>query len=262
MIPIPELLAPAGSLEALEVAVKNGADAVYFGLDRFSARSAAKNLTLEQLPAAIRFLHEHSARGYLALNTLLRNDELPAAIDLARELLAACQHRLGALARMSLKDLQRVKGIGPAKAVTIKAALQMGVLLEQESFDAIPVIRNSKDLGAYLKKKLQFENREVFLAGYLNRTNRVLGMHTISTGGIEATIADVRIILKKAIEEQASSIVLSHNHPSGNLRPSQQDRELTRKIREAARLIDVKVLDHIIVSDQGYYSFADEGLMD
>ena len=185
-----------------------------------------------------------------------------SAIDLARELLAACQHRLGALARMSLKDLQRVKGIGPAKAVTIKAALQMGVLLEQESFDAIPVIRNSKDLGAYLKKKLQFENREVFLAVYLNRTNRVLGMHTISTGGIEATIADVRIILKKAIEEQASSIVLSHNHPSGNLRPSQQDRELTRKIREAARLIDVKVLDHIIVSDQGYYSFADEGLMD
>jgi putative protease len=79
LIPIPELLAPAGSLEALEVAVKNGADAVYFGLDRFSARSAAKNLTLEQLPAAIRFLHEHSARGYLALNTLLRNDELPRA---------------------------------------------------------------------------------------------------------------------------------------------------------------------------------------
>lgn len=184
-----------------------------------------------------------------------------SALDLARELLLVHNNRVGVLAKLSLKDLQKIKGIGPAKAVTIKAALQIGILLEKESFHEIPVVRTSKDIAAYIKKRLEHESREVFVALYLNKKNRVLAMHTIAMGGIDSTIADVRVILKKALEEQATYIVLSHNHPSGNLRPSQKDRELTQKIKEAALLIDVWVIDHIIVSDEGYYSFADDGIL-
>jgi DNA repair protein RadC len=184
-----------------------------------------------------------------------------SAIDLARDLMQAYGNRLGQLAKLSLKDIQKIKGIGPAKAVTIKAALQLAVMLEQENFQDIPVIRTSRDIAHYLRKRLEHEPREVFVALYLNKKNRVLASHIIAAGGIDATIADVRIILKKALEEQATSIILSHNHPSGNLRPSQRDLELTKKIMEAARLIDVQVIDHIIVSDEGYYSFADDGIL-
>jgi DNA repair protein RadC len=134
-------------------------------------------------------------------------------------------------------------------------------MLEQENFQDIPVIRTSRDIAQYLRKRLEHEPKEVFVALYLNKKNRVLASHIIASGGIDATIADVRIILKKALEEQATSIILSHNHPSGNLRPSQRDLELTKKIMEAAKLIDVQVIDHIIVSDEGYYSFADDGIL-
>ncbi len=184
-----------------------------------------------------------------------------SAIDLARELLAQGQNQLGQVARMSLKELQKVKGIGPAKAVTIRAALQLGIMLEQETMMAKPAATCSRDIADYLRKKLAHENREMFVVIFLNKSNRILAHETVSTGGITSTIVDAKVILKLAIELQATSIVLSHNHPSGSLRASNADKALTEKIKQAARLIDVEVLDHIIVSDQGYYSFADEGQM-
>lgn len=182
-----------------------------------------------------------------------------SAIDLARELLQLADNRISRLAKMSLNDLQKIKGIGPAKALSIKAALQMGILLEKEGFDDKDVMRSSKDIAQYLRKKLQHEPREIFVAVFLNRSNKVLGVETISTGGITGTVVDPRIILRRAIEVQACSIVLSHNHPSGSLRPSEADKRLTAKIKAAASLVDMEVLDHLIVSDQGYYSFADSG---
>jgi DNA repair protein RadC len=184
-----------------------------------------------------------------------------SAIDLARELLQHADNKISKLAKMSLKEVQKIKGVGPAKAVSIKAALQLGIILEKEALDDTDIMRSSKDIAQYLRKKLQHETRELFVAVYLNRANRILGMETISIGGITGTVADARIILKKAIEAQASSIVLSHNHPSGSLKPSDADRQLTVKIKAAAQLIDMTVVDHIIVSDQGYYSFADSGEM-
>jgi DNA repair protein RadC len=108
---------------------------------------------------------------------------------------------------------------------------------------------------------LQHESRESFIVVYLNKANRVLATEVVSTGGVTGTIADPKIIFKRALELQASHLILSHNHPSGNLRPSEADRKLTDKIKQAARLIDMEVIDHIIVSDQGYYSFADSGDM-
>jgi DNA repair protein RadC len=182
-----------------------------------------------------------------------------SAIDLARELLALGQNQLGHVARMSLKELQKVKGIGPAKAVTIRAALQLGIMLEQETMMAKPAATCSRDIADYLRKKLAHENREMFVVIFLNKSNRILAHETVSTGGITSTIVDAKVILKLAIELHATSIVLSHNHPSGSLKASNADKALTEKIKQAAKLIDVEVLDHIIVSDQGYYSFADDG---
>lgn len=182
-----------------------------------------------------------------------------SAIDLARELLQQGGNNLSSLAKMSLKDLQKVKGVGPAKAVAIKAALQLGILLEEEALNQLPVLRSSKDIAVYLRKRLQHESRESFIVVYLNKANRVLATEVVSTGGVTGTIADPKIIFKRALELQASHLILSHNHPSGNLRPSDADRKLTEKIKQAARLIDMEVIDHIIVSDQGYYSFADSG---
>ncbi|WP_416438644.1 RadC family protein [Phnomibacter sp. MR] len=184
-----------------------------------------------------------------------------SAIDLARELLQQGSNSLSSLAKMSLKDLQKVKGVGPAKAVAIKAALQLGILLEEEALNQLPVLRSSKDIAVYLRKRLQHESRESFIVVYLNKANRVLATEVVSTGGVTGTIADPKIIFKRALELQASHLILSHNHPSGNLRPSEADRKLTDKIKQAARLIDMEVIDHIIVSDQGYYSFADSGDM-
>lgn len=184
-----------------------------------------------------------------------------SAIDLARELLQLGGNNLSSLAKMSLKDLQKIKGMGPAKAVAIKAALQLGILLEEEALNQLPVLRSSKDIAVYLRKRLQHESRESFIVVYLNKANRVLATEVVSTGGVTGTIADPKIIFKRALELQASHLILSHNHPSGNLRPSEADRKLTDKIKQAARLIDMEVIDHIIVSDQGYYSFADSGDM-
>jgi DNA repair proteins len=145
--------------------------------------------------------------------------------------------------------------------VAIKAALQLGILLEEEALNQLPVLRSSKDIAVYLRKRLQHESRESFIVVYLNKANRVLATEVVSTGGVTGTIADPKIIFKRALELQASHLILSHNHPSGNLRPSEADRKLTDKIKQAARLIDMEVIDHIIVSDQGYYSFADSGDM-
>ncbi len=181
-----------------------------------------------------------------------------SALDLAKELLATNNNSLHLLANMSLKELQLVKGIGPAKAVVIKAALELAIKKEEEIFTR-EIISSGKDVKDYLRKRLQHESREHFMVIYLNRRNRVICHEVISLGGISGTIVDTRVILKRAIEENASSIILSHNHPSGNCRPSGQDKILTEKIKSAASFFDIAVVDHIIVSDEGYYSFADEG---
>lgn len=183
-----------------------------------------------------------------------------SAIDLSRELLEANRNSLNELSKMSLKDLQKLKGIGPAKAVTIKAALELSIKKEAEIFSRM-VIGSAKDVRDFLVKRLRDESREHFLAIYLNRRNRVISYEIISSGGISGTIVDVKLLMKRAIEEKASAIIISHNHPSGNCRPSPQDKSLTEKIKSAAQLFDITILDHLIVSDEGYYSFAEDGMI-
>ncbi|MEP6845543.1 MAG: DNA repair protein RadC [Panacibacter sp.] len=185
-----------------------------------------------------------------------------SAVDVAKALLAAAGNELLQLGRFSVKDMVKlkVKGLGEAKAVAIAAALELGI--RREAADRKKeVVLHSKDIAEFLRAKLQYMKREVFAVVFLNRANKVMHHEIISEGGITGTVADPRIILKRALEYDAVNIILCHNHPSGSIKPSRQDEELTQKIKEAAKYLDITVMDHIIVSDEGYYSFADEGIL-
>ncbi|MEI8110545.1 MAG: DNA repair protein RadC [Chitinophagia bacterium] len=184
------------------------------------------------------------------------------ALDLAKNMLLYANNDLQQLARMNVAEMcnAQIKGIGEAKAVTLVAAMELGIRRKAAEHFRIR-IQGSKDIAGYLQAKLENRKQEVFAVVYLNRGNRILSLETISEGGLTGTVADPRIILKKALEQDATSLVLCHNHPSGNLIPSKADEQLTQKIKHAAALMDIQVLDHIIVSQEGYFSFADEGMI-
>ena len=185
-----------------------------------------------------------------------------SAVDVSKALLAAVNNDLQQLGKLSVKEMLKlkIKGIGPAKAISIAAALELGIRRDA-SFKKKETVLQSKDIADFLRAKLQYKKHEVFAVIFLNRANKINHYEIISEGGITGTVADPRIILRKALENDAVNIILCHNHPSGNLKPSRQDEELTKKIKEASRFFDISVLDHIIVSNEGYFSFADEGIM-
>jgi DNA repair protein RadC len=183
------------------------------------------------------------------------------AVDLAKEILKLGKDNLVELGKLSIKELMKIKGIGEAKAIIITAALELGRRRQASTALQKEAVTNSSDIACYLQVKLKDYRHEVFAILFLNRSNKINHFEIISEGGITGTVADPRIILRKALEEDAVSIILCHNHPSGSLKPSRADEDLTKKIKEASRFFDITVLDHIIVSDNGYYSFADEGLL-
>lgn len=183
------------------------------------------------------------------------------AVDLARDILDSCKQNLRELGRLSLAELTRVRGIGEAKALTIMAALELGRRRQVAGNLDKPVVNGASSVAAFLQTLLADYEHEVFVVLFLNRANRINHHEIVSYGGMSGTVADPRVILRRALEEKAVSLILCHNHPSGNLRPSMADRELTLKIREAARFFDIAVLDHIIVSQDGFFSFADEGII-
>jgi DNA repair protein RadC len=184
-----------------------------------------------------------------------------SAVDLAKEVLWLGKNNLNELGRLSVKDLMTIKGIGEAKAITIAAALELGRRRQAAGFLEKPLVKSSADIARYLQTLLSDYQHEVFAVIFLNQANKINHFEIISEGGITGTVADPRIILKRALQEDAVNIVLCHNHPSGSLRPSRADQALTHKIKEAAGYFDIKILDHIIVSNEGFYSFADEGIL-
>jgi DNA repair protein RadC len=184
-----------------------------------------------------------------------------SAVDLGKDVLKLGKDNLTELGKLSVKELMKVKGIGEAKAITIAAALELGRRRQAMSSLEKSVIGNSYDIATFLRTALKDYRHEVFAVIFLNRANKVNHFEIISAGGITGTVADPRIILKKALEENAVSIILCHNHPSGSFKPSRADQALTLKIKEAAGFFDIKVVDHIIVSEDGYYSFADDGVL-
>jgi DNA repair protein RadC len=184
-----------------------------------------------------------------------------SAVDLAKKVLQAVENNLHDLARMTVKDLIKTKGIGEVKALTIVAALELGRRRKELDANERPKITGSKDVYDVIKADLLDIPHEEFWILLLNRANRVIRKSQISQGGIAGTVADPKIIFKLALDDLASGIILAHNHPSGNLTASQADLDLTKKLKEAGKLLDIQVLDHLIVAGQKYFSFADEGLI-
>jgi DNA repair protein RadC len=185
-----------------------------------------------------------------------------SAVDLAKEVLQLSDNDLNELGKLSIKDLTRVKGIGEAKAITIAAALELGRRRQAGNIQHKKFLTKSKDIAGYLQERYRDMDRELFGVVYMNIRNKILGIEILSEGGIASTIVDTRIIFKKALEKTAVNLVLFHNHPSGNPNPSEQDKRITDKLRQAAKIMEMNVIDHIIVSESGYLSFADEGYMD
>jgi DNA repair protein RadC len=184
-----------------------------------------------------------------------------SAVDLGRELLAIANNNLNNLGKISVADLRKVRGIGPARAVTIAAALELGRRRKLSEVQYVPQIRSSKDVSDIFQPLLSDLLHEEFWILFLNRSNKVINRMKLSQGGISGTVTDVRLVMKKAIECLASGIIVCHNHPSGNLNPSESDTKITQKIKEAGNLMDIQLLDHLIISDKDYYSFADNGVL-
>lgn len=184
-----------------------------------------------------------------------------SAVDVAKTILQTVGNNLDDLARLSVKDLTKIKGIGQAKAITIVSALELGRRRKETNTQTRPKISGSKDAYDLLKGDLMDLAHEEFWVVLLNRANRIIKKQQISLGGVHGTVADPKIIFKLALEELASGIIVAHNHPSGNLIASQQDIDLTKKLKEAGKLLEIQLLDHLIVAGKNYYSFADEGVL-
>ncbi len=188
------------------------------------------------------------------------NREL-SAVELSQHLLYQVNNDLDALSRLSASELMQNKGIGEAKAISLIAGLELGKRASAyKSKDRKP-IQSSQDAFELIQDKTRDLPYEEFWAIYLNRSNKVIELRKISQGGISGTVVDTRLIIKHAIEQLSSSIILIHNHPSRNLMPSENDRSITQKLKQASALFDIQVLDHLIVGDDKYFSFADEGMI-
>ncbi|NOS91633.1 MAG: DNA repair protein RadC [Cyclobacteriaceae bacterium] len=184
-----------------------------------------------------------------------------SAVDVSKKVLLQGNNNINLLAKLSIKDLMKVKGIGEAKAITIVAALELGRRRKDSDIEEKPKITSSKDAFDQLKSELMDLPHEEFWVLLLNRAHRVTKKKRISEGGVAGTVADPKIIFKLALEELASGVVVAHNHPSGNLQPSQSDIDLTKKLKEAGRFLEIQLLDHLIITGHKYFSFADEGIV-
>ena len=184
-----------------------------------------------------------------------------SAIDLAKDILKLAHNNLHELGRLSIKELQKTKGIGEARAITIAASLELGRRRQIGEGLHRPTLQQSRDAADILIPLMRDLNHEMFYVLYLNQANRLIRYEYISSGGQTGTVADIRIILKNTLLNNANQLIIAHNHPSGNLTPSSADKELTRKLKEAASFMDIKLLDHLIIAGVSYLSMSDEGII-
>jgi DNA repair protein RadC len=184
-----------------------------------------------------------------------------SAVDLSKQILNSCDQNLNELGKLSISDLKKFKGVGDAKAITISAAMELARRRRSDQLIKKKKVTSSQDAYQYLYPLLADLPHEEFVVVLLNRGNKIMTHKTISRGGVSGTVADAKIIFQIALEKLASSIILAHNHPSGNLTASQADIRLTEKLKEGASLLDLQVLDHLIIGDENYLSFADDGLL-
>lgn len=184
-----------------------------------------------------------------------------SAVELGKRILASVDNQINTLGKLSVKQLMKFKGIGEAKAISIVAGLELGRRRKDEEAPVLPVIRSSEDVFGLMQPVIGDLEHEEFWVLFLNNRNKVIKKKQISIGGKTGTLVDVRIVFKSALEFGATGIILIHNHPSGGMNPSQSDKNLTSKIKEAGACLDIKLLDHLIVTEKKYFSFADETIL-
>lgn len=184
------------------------------------------------------------------------------ALDIAREIISSREYNLLELGKMTLSELRTVHGMGEKKAVTLMTALEIGKRRQMALAVERAQINSSKQAFDILVPLFMDKTEEQFVVMYLNHANYLMAVERISTGGMTSTIADIRIIFKRALSGQSTSkIILAHNHPSGHLKPSEADKKLTERIRDGGKLLDIQLVDHLILADNRYYSFADEQIL-
>ena len=183
-----------------------------------------------------------------------------SALSLSKRILSSVDNKLNTLDKLSIKQLMKFKGIGEAKAISIAAALELGKRRKSEEKSIPKVISSSRDVFEIMQPIIGELPHEEFWVVYLNNSNKVIYKSQLSKGGMTGTVVDVRLIFKMALEQGAVSIILTHNHPSGKLQASEADKQITTKLKIAGDQLDIKVLDHIIITELGYFSFQDEGI--
>lgn len=184
-----------------------------------------------------------------------------SAVALCKRILSTVDNNLSQLGKLSIKQLMDFKGIGEAKAITIAAALELGRRRRGEEALQKKKITSSTDVFELLQPIIGELEHEEFWIVYLNNSNKVIQKNQLSKGGMTGTLVDVRLVMKNALEVGATGLILAHNHPSGTLKPSEADKDITQKLKLAAQSLDIKVLDHLIVTEKAYFSFADEGVL-
>lgn len=228
-----------------------------------SASLSIKSWAEEDRPREKLLLKGRAALSDAELIGILIGSGTPnlSAVDVAKLILQAVDHDLNALAKLSVHELKKHKGIGEAKAITIVSALELGRRRKATAPVQLTRITCSTDIYEYIKPHLLDLPHEEFWVILLNRANGIMKKVQISSGGVAGTVADPKLIFKHALENLASALILVHNHPSGQLKPSAADMALTKKLQEAGKVLDLPILDHLIFTDNGYYSFADEGML-
>ena len=227
-----------------------------------------EKLTIRQLAEDDRPREKMIAKGAKALSDaeliailIGSGNQEESAVTLAQRMLSTCAGDLSRLSKWEVEEYSRFKGMGPAKSVSVMAALELGRRRKLQERMERPLITSSVDIYELFHPLLCDLPTEEFWVLLMNRSNRVIGKERISSGGIDQTTADVRTILREALLARATQIAVVHNHPSGNARPSQEDRRITDRIKEAGRFMNIHLTDHVIVCDGAYFSFNDEGLL-
>jgi DNA repair protein RadC len=225
-------------------------------------KRAIKDWAPEDRPRERLITHRPASLGQAELLAIIIRNGSPkhSALELARQVLDRCGD-LHSLGKCTVEELMKIAGIGQAKAAAIVAALELGRRLREEPLPERYFIRHSRDSADYARPSIGHLSYEAFAVMYLVQAGWVKAFDVMSVGGISSTTVDLRLILKRALLEGAVSLIVLHNHPSGALRPSKSDEQLTQKLSQAARTMDIKLLDHVIIGEGGHFSFADEGLL-
>lgn len=224
-------------------------------------------LTVKDLPVGERPRELLLAKGPAALSNagllaiLLRTGTSRESVIRLAEQLLAKHGGLAGLGRVAPQEMSRIKGIGPAKAVTVAAAVELAKRLAQLAGSERPVVRSPRDVAELVLPRLRFETKELFVAIYLSTKNHVLATPTLAVGTLSASLVDPRALFREAINHNAASVVLAHNHPSGDPSPSEEDVLLTRKLAAAGKLLDISVVDHLIIGDGKYVSLKEKGIL-